>query len=147
MAKSGKKTTDKIHNSLIELLECASAVENITVTEICEHAGINRATFYYHYQSVAAVFAEIEDTLRSDFEHTISLPALTDAKTPDANFFEIFFAFVARNATICKLIVNSPHTGDNTFLTHALEIGRNKVSAMMTEIFPDCPTEIGRAHV
>lgn len=141
MAKSGKKTTEKIRSGLIDLLESAGAAENVSVTELCEHANINRATFYYHYQSVADVFEEIEDNVRADFEHAISAPAMTDEKTPDANFFAMFFSFVARNASVCKLIVNAPHTGKSTFLTNALEIGRKKVSAMMKEMFPDCPAD------
>ena len=37
-----------IRNSLLELLS-TKPIAKITVTEICERAGINRATFYAHY--------------------------------------------------------------------------------------------------
>ena len=46
-----------IRNSLLELLR-TKPIAKITVTEICEMAGINRATFYAHYSDVLTRLVE-----------------------------------------------------------------------------------------
>lgn len=48
-----------LHESLLELLE-KRPVDNISVKELCESAGINRSTFYAHYAVVRDVITEIE---------------------------------------------------------------------------------------
>ena len=48
-----------LHESLLKLLS-KRAIEEITVKELCGHAGINRSTFYAHYGCVRDVIAEIE---------------------------------------------------------------------------------------
>ena len=42
-----------VKESLMELLR-VKPVAKVTVTEICERAGINRATFYAHYSDPTA---------------------------------------------------------------------------------------------
>jgi len=51
-----------LHESLLELLDNRT-VEEISVKELCEHAGINRSTFYAHYGCVRDVIAEIESEI------------------------------------------------------------------------------------
>ncbi len=47
-----------LYESLLELLGDRT-VEEISVKELCEHAGINRSTFYAHYGSIRDVITEI----------------------------------------------------------------------------------------
>ncbi len=47
-----------LYESLLELLGDRT-VEEISVKELCEHAGINRSTFYAHYGCVRDVITEI----------------------------------------------------------------------------------------
>lgn len=47
-----------LHESLLDLLD-KRAVDDISVKELCEHAGINRSTFYAHYVNVRDVVTEI----------------------------------------------------------------------------------------
>lgn len=133
-----KKTTEKIKDSLIAMLE-TSPLDDITVTALCETAKINRATFYYHYDSVGAVFSELESQIEDEFNRFLTRTAISDDSSPEKSFYVMFFEFVARNATICKMILNSPHSGNSSFLTRAMESGRYKVTDMMTALYPDCP--------
>ncbi len=48
-----------LHESLLSLLDNKTADE-ISIKKLCEHAGINRSTFYKHYNSVSDVIREIE---------------------------------------------------------------------------------------
>lgn len=46
-------------NSLIELLK-ESSIYNISVTELCNKAELNRSTFYKYYENIFDVMADIE---------------------------------------------------------------------------------------
>ena len=48
-----------VKSSLLELMQ-TKPVAKITVTEICEKAGINRATFYSHYSDPTDLLHSIE---------------------------------------------------------------------------------------
>lgn len=52
--------------ALMELLD-AKPFEFITVKEICARAGVNRSTFYLHYETVGDLLAETLETANRDF--------------------------------------------------------------------------------
>ncbi len=60
------KTRRNIKNTLLSLLE-QKPLEDVTITELCGAAMINRKTFYRHYSAVNAVLADIENDLVEDF--------------------------------------------------------------------------------
>ena len=66
MNKSESKyfnTARLMDDALVDLLS-EKEFEYITVKEICEKAGVNRSTFYLHYETVSDLLSEtIEDTL------------------------------------------------------------------------------------
>ena len=126
------KTTAKIRTTFEKMLE-TTPMDEISVTDLCKAADINRATFYYHYDSVAAVYAEIEKNMESEFRQF-----MLQGSTAEKSFYVTFFEFVARNANMCRLIVNSPRTG-KTFLNEALEAGRARAVADITKLYHDCP--------
>ena len=51
-------TKQAIKASLMDLLE-DRPYSKITVKDIVEHCGINRNSFYYHYQDIPALIEEI----------------------------------------------------------------------------------------
>lgn len=51
-----------IRSALFELLE-EKDLKNITVTDICKQADINRGTFYKYYKDVPDLFSQIESSL------------------------------------------------------------------------------------
>ncbi len=52
--------------ALITLLE-EKDFEYITVKEICERAGVNRSTFYLHYETIGDILAETTDYYNEEF--------------------------------------------------------------------------------
>ena len=62
-----------LRESLLALMR-EMPISKITPTELCRRAGINRNTFYTHYQSAEELLSEIEEELftkvRSSFERT-----------------------------------------------------------------------------
>ncbi len=136
MSAAKKKTTDKIKASLIQLLD-SMPIEDVTATELCKRAQMNRATFYYHYNSVQDVLTEIESQVESEFLQFLSKETVTSDGSPEKSFYVSFFEFVARNAGVCKLLIGNQRQSD--FLARAMQAARTKVVSIMTKLYPDCP--------
>ena len=69
MNKSESKyfnTATKMDLALISLLK-KKPFEYITVSEICETAGVNRSTFYLHYETIGDLLNETARYLMDDF--------------------------------------------------------------------------------
>ena len=69
MNKSESKyfnTATKMDLALISLLE-KKPFEYITVSELCETAGVNRSTFYLHYETIGDLLCETARYLIDDF--------------------------------------------------------------------------------
>ena len=60
-----RRTKRILRNSLIELLT-SKDLNEITVSELTNHADVNRGTFYSHYQDVYDLFKEIEQGVLDD---------------------------------------------------------------------------------
>lgn len=56
------RTKRAILTALFELMK-EKDISKITVTEVAEHAGIDRKTFYLHYPNTQAVISEVEDNI------------------------------------------------------------------------------------
>lgn len=70
MNKSESKyfnTALRMDEALIALLE-EKDLEYITVKEICHRAGVNRSTFYLHYETIADLVNETMETINRRFE-------------------------------------------------------------------------------
>lgn len=59
-------TAEKMDNALLSLLEKKS-FEYITVKELCTEAGVNRSTFYLHYENTRDVLNEAAERLIEKF--------------------------------------------------------------------------------
>lgn len=69
MNKSESKyfnTAARMDRALISLLE-KKDLEYITVSEICREAGVNRSTFYLHYETIGDLLEETTRYLLDDF--------------------------------------------------------------------------------
>ena len=60
------KSAGKMHTALITLLDNKD-FELITIKEICEVAGVNRSTFYLHYDNVNDLLQETVEAIYKDF--------------------------------------------------------------------------------
>ena len=69
MNKSESKyfnTAVRMDRALIALLE-KKDLEYVTVSDICREAGVNRSTFYLHYENIGDLLAETTRYLLDDF--------------------------------------------------------------------------------
>ena len=60
------KSAEKMHTALLTLLD-SKDFELISVKEICETAGVNRSTFYLHYDNVNDLLQETVEAVYKDF--------------------------------------------------------------------------------
>lgn len=60
------KSAEKMHTALISLIENKD-FELITVKEICAEAGVNRSTFYLHYDNTNDLLRETIEAAYKDF--------------------------------------------------------------------------------
>jgi hypothetical protein len=108
-----KNTAQKMQNALIELIE-QKEFEEITISEICQLAGVNRTTFYAHYCNTVELLEELEQDMIQNFIEgqnnncTIELspecPELSDGKLMlDDRILTAYLSFVRGHQRIFKI--------------------------------------------
>ena len=65
-----RKTKTALYKALIEELKTRE-LHAITVLELCERADIHRATFYYHYADIYALYQDLEDEVCQALIHAM----------------------------------------------------------------------------
>ncbi|MCM1496438.1 MAG: TetR/AcrR family transcriptional regulator [Bacteroides sp.] len=121
MNKSESKyynTAVKMDEAFLELLQ-KKDFEYITVKEICEKAGVNRSTFYLHYETVNDILVEcVEYINRKCFEqYSGELKKIKD-RLADADLKDLIFIspeylqpyleFVKENKHLFKIAISRP---------------------------------------
>lgn len=93
-----------LKESLLNLMT-TKCVQNITVKELCEAAGINRSTFYKHYGCPADVLKEMEQ------EFIDSLPQVYLKDGGDLHMAaEELFNYLSENDALAKLMFRDSDT-------------------------------------
>ena len=111
-------TASRMDEALIECL-AKKDFEYITVKEICEKAGVNRSTFYLHYETIADLLNEcVEYTNNKCFQRYSSELAdikkrLTSEYPEDLIFISPeylrpYFEFVRENKRLFKVALSHP---------------------------------------
>ena len=70
-------TKKLLQEGLLRLLE-VKTLDKISVTELCREAGINRATFYNHYDPPQGLLTEQEQQMKQEMELLVSKPSSKD---------------------------------------------------------------------
>ena len=65
-----QQTKTALREALIDLTG-EKPLADITVTDLCARADINRSTFYLHYQGVHALLSEIEEQIIARIEEQL----------------------------------------------------------------------------
>ena len=110
--------------ALIYLLE-KKDIEYITVKEICNKAGVNRSTFYLHYESINDLldetmnyinkkFINYFDESTREFIEKIKFASLKDLKLIERKYLNPYLNFIKENKKIFKASFHNP-TGMNVY--------------------------------
>lgn len=101
--------------ALIECLE-KKDFEYITVKEICEKAGVNRSTFYLHYETIADLLNECVEYTNaqcfrkytsdlSDIKKRLASARPEDSILVSPEYLRPYFEFVRENKRLYKVVL------------------------------------------
>lgn len=131
-----KYTKMVLRQSLLELMKTKS-IDQISVTDLCAHADINRGTFYTHYNTPHDLLRQIEDELYNVLEETLirHRPDVESLST-----YEVILQIVrglSDNADLCKVILGKH--GDSEFLRNVLHMAQMQVFSVWASRMQDKP--------
>lgn len=120
MNKSESKyfnTACLMDEALLYLLE-KKDIEFITVKEICQKAGVNRSTFYLHYENIYDLLAETIEMLNKQFMKSFNKDLII-SKINNGNIEDLVFltpeylkpylTFIKDNKRVFKIIHKKPY--------------------------------------
>ncbi len=106
-------TASLMNQALLALFE-KKDIDFISITEITQKAGVNRSTFYLHYDNIYELLEETLENLNKDFLSSFSEQALFDIKSTDNAFLITeeylipYLNFCKKNKRILKLVHQKP---------------------------------------
>lgn len=111
-------TANLMNQALLALLE-KKDIEFITVTEIAKKAGVNRSTFYLHYDNVYELLEETLENLNKEFIKSFqtkipySINSKEDAFLITDEQLVPYLSFCKKNKRIMKLVHQKPQLFQN----------------------------------
>ena len=114
-------TAELMNQALLSLLE-KKDLEFITVTEITKKAGVNRATFYLHYENIYELLEETIENLNKQFVNSFAvntplrLETQQDAFLITDEYLVPYLQFVKRNKRVLRLIRQKPQVFQSTIV-------------------------------
>ena len=93
-------TAQLMNQALISLLE-KKDIEFITVTEITNKAGVNRSTFYLHYENIYELLEETIKNINEKFINSFNIKVPLKINSPEDAFL-ITNDFLVPYLNFCK---------------------------------------------
>lgn len=104
--------------ALIELLN-EKDIDYITIKEICDRAGVNRSTFYLHYENINDLVIECLEYINKkflnvfnenvpDFIDKINTASLDELILINSEYLTPYLNYVKDNKNIFKVTLNNP---------------------------------------
>lgn len=107
-------------------------IQSISIRELCEKAGINRGTFYAHYQDIYDLLEKMENDMMQDFLAALE-PLLGDKNLTPLAITASIFQCIKNNSDICAVTLGK--YGDKTFAARLITLGREKCMASYVRYF------------
>ena len=111
-------TSKLMNEALLSLLE-KKPFDFITVTDITKKAGVNRSTFYLHYDNVYELLEETIENLNKKFLQSfdsnlpIKINSKSDAFLLTTKYLTPYLQFVKENKTAIKIAHKNPKVFNN----------------------------------
>lgn len=133
MNKSESKyfnTAIKFDKALLSLLE-KKPFEYITISEICEKAGVNRSTFYLHYENTADLLKEATAYMLNDFLSyfdddrkniifTYKNCDLQELNFINEKYLHPYLSFIKENQQLFTAVLSQPTAFDSNMIFQKL---------------------------
>jgi len=116
-------TAVRFDNALLSLLE-RKPFEYITIREICEEAGVNRSTFYLHYENTSDLLEEATAHLLNqfasyfpvdveDFASNYANCDLRELNFINDQYLFPYLSFIKENQRVFSAVLSQPTTFDS----------------------------------
>ena len=136
MDRRVKYTQKIIKETLIDLLN-EKQITKISVSEICEIADINRATFYRYYVDVYDLLDKIEDAFSLELIEAFKKAEITDYTV--SKFVKSLLRVFLDNKKLVKVLFN--HKTSTNFLENILELVYDTCKNKWEEEMPNVKDE------
>lgn len=83
------KSKQLIQNALIDILRVKN-FQDITVSQLCDRAGVSRRTFYRHYKNIVDVLEEITSVISENFSKALAANHERSEKEFLLSYFEFW---------------------------------------------------------
>lgn len=101
---SSRKTRTSIKTAFAQLLKEKGIIENITIKELVERAGITRGSFYTHYDNIYGVAKDLQDEVLDVFFSNINQIYTTEDMH---NYVYMIFKHLETNEELYKMILST----------------------------------------
>ena len=111
-------TATLMNQALLDLLE-KKDIEFITITEITRKAGVNRTTFYLHYDNINDLLEETVEHINKEFTSSFNTNEMLKIKSKESAFLITdnqlipYLNFCKKNKRILKLVHKKPNLFQN----------------------------------
>ena len=133
MNKSESKyfnTAVRFDKALLSLIE-KKPFEYITVSEICEKAGVNRSTFYFHYENTRDLLKETISYVLDSFKSYFDVDAenitsrfencdLSELNYINEKYLHPYLLFIKENRRLFFAVLTQPITFDSNIIFQRL---------------------------
>jgi AcrR family transcriptional regulator len=119
-----KYTKMVLRESLIKLLR-EKPIARITIKELCEHADINRTTFYAHYSDQFDLLIKIQDEFIADINSYLDKFALEAGETGIFQMLCKIFEYIDQNDELCRVLLGN--NGIVDFQTKVMQIVSKRI--------------------
>lgn len=124
--------TKKVLREAILTLLQEKSIDKVTVKEVCQLAGLNRGTFYLHYDSPASLLKDVENQFVAENMRYFDAYWNTQRQM---NFMDALFDCIIRNRDVCRVLLSS--NADPQFLRSVTALVRGSTVEEWGREFPD----------
>ena len=107
-----RNTAAKMENALVALLETKD-FKDISIVDVCEKAGVNRSTFYSHYDNLYDLLKDTQESVIADFYKSFNMSLDLSNMTANELIFITpqylvpYLTFVKKNRRLYEVYNNS----------------------------------------
>ncbi len=128
-----------LQQALTKLLQ-TKPIQEITVTQLCQESGINRTTFYLHYQDAYDMLEKIQDEFYDELMvhlENVAFDMNGDIEIP--LFLVEILKYLRDHADICRIVVGDK--GDDSFVMKLMNTARDKSVVEYAQLYQSAKPE------
>lgn len=134
-----QKTRRDLRKSILELLK-TNSLEKISVKEICDHAMVNRMTFYKYYEDkyllLDDALNEIKDSILNQIPHNDNITSVDEASTYYVSILEAIIKYIEDNLDFVYALEKNSSMKLINMIAYVCESGINDLLVKINQIKP-----------